>query len=78
MAGLVDLGLSGVERALREVRSVLRRSDLRALTREGRADLRARGEVALRRYMPVPESRMEYLARTAFERQKPAEPDSGA
>jgi hypothetical protein len=83
MAGLADLGLSRVEGALRGLRSVLKRPDLRELTRDGHADLRARGELAMKRYMPAPEARLERLARLALARRgpnviHPDKPDTGA
>ncbi|QUX30414.1 hypothetical protein KGD83_07780 [Nocardiopsis akebiae] len=64
-AGAADLAWSGIGAALRGARSVLGRSDLAELVRDGRRDLRERGELALRRYAPTAESHMELLARRA-------------
>ncbi|WP_444960899.1 hypothetical protein [Nocardiopsis sp. M1B1] len=64
-AGVADLAWSGIGAALRGARSLLGRSDLAELVRDGRRDLRERGELALRRYAPTAESHMELLARRA-------------
>ncbi|MCK9870345.1 hypothetical protein MRI28_11960 [Nocardiopsis dassonvillei] len=64
-AGVADLAWSGIGAALRGARSLLGRSDLAELVRDGRRDLRERGELALRRYAPTAESHMEVLARRA-------------
>ncbi|WDZ89579.1 hypothetical protein [Nocardiopsis sp. HUAS JQ3] len=64
-AGVADLAWSGIGAALRGARSLLSRSDLAELVRDGRRDLRERGELALRRYAPTAESHMELLARRA-------------
>lgn len=64
-AGVADLAYSGIGAALRGARSLLGRSDLAELARDGRQELRQRGELALRRYAPTAESHMELLARRA-------------
>lgn len=64
-AGVADLTWSGIGATLRGARSLLGRSDLAELVRDGRRDLRERGELALRRYAPTAESHMELLARRA-------------
>jgi hypothetical protein len=64
-AGVADLACSRIGAALRGARSLLGRSDLAELARDGRRDLRQRGELALRRYAPTAESHMELLARRA-------------
>ncbi|QKW10520.1 hypothetical protein HUT18_32980 [Streptomyces sp. NA04227] len=63
VAGLVDLGLEQAEGLIRRMRGVLGRSDLDVITADGREDLRARGELALKRHAPTAESHMETLAR---------------
>lgn len=67
VAGLADLALSQVERTVGQLRGLLRRKDLADLAREGHQDLKARGELALRRHA-VPEPHMEALARVAAAR----------
>lgn len=62
-AGLVDVAVSLTQGAIERLGTVLRRSDLPELSREGREDLRARGELALRRYAGTAESHLEALAR---------------
>jgi hypothetical protein len=64
-AGVADLAYSGLGAALRGARSVLGRSDLDELARDGLRELRQRGELALRRYAPMADSHMELLARRA-------------
>ncbi|WP_435111132.1 hypothetical protein [Nocardiopsis synnemataformans] len=64
-AGVADLAYSGIGAALRGARSLQGRSDLAELARDGRQELRRRGELALRRYAPTAESHMELLARRA-------------
>lgn len=64
-AGVADLAWIGIGAALRGARSLLGRSDLAELVRDGQRDLRERGELALRRYAPTAESHMELLARRA-------------
>ena len=68
LAGVVDLGLEQAEGALRRVRGLLGRSDLRELAEDGHEDLMARGELALRRCAPSGESHLEALARHAAAR----------
>ena len=65
LAGVIDLGLEQVEGALHWLRGLLGRSDLGALAGDGHEDLRARGELALRRCAPSAESHFEALARHA-------------
>ncbi|PDP87822.1 hypothetical protein CQJ94_09860 [Glycomyces fuscus] len=67
-AGMADLAYSGVGAALRRARSLLGRSDLDEMARDGRRELRQHGELALRRYAPMAESHMELLARRAASR----------
>ncbi|MER5865189.1 polyprenyl synthetase [Kitasatospora sp. NPDC002040] len=67
VAGLADLALSRVERGAGLLRGLLRRDDLGELAREGHQDLKARGELALKRHA-VPEAHMEQLARIAAAR----------
>ncbi|HEX2316558.1 MAG TPA: hypothetical protein VHJ17_22635 [Thermomonospora sp.] len=67
-AGVADVLLGGAEGAARRARSLLRRSDLADLARDGHDDLRARGELAVRRYLPEPH--LEVLARRAIARRQ--------
>ncbi|WP_306369374.1 hypothetical protein [Nocardiopsis sp. CC223A] len=64
-AGAADLVIEGVGTALRRAGSLLGRSDLAALARDGREELRRRGLLALRRHARATESHMELLARRA-------------
>lgn len=66
LAGAVDLGLEQAEGVLRRIRGVLGRSDLKDFVADGHRDLKARGELALGRYVPSVESHMEALARQAI------------
>ncbi|MGW5879028.1 hypothetical protein ACWFMI_21015 [Nocardiopsis terrae] len=65
-AGVADLAFSGIGAALRRARALLVRSDLVELSQDGREELRQRGRLALQRYVPVPESHLELLARRAI------------
>ncbi|MFE3459459.1 hypothetical protein ACFXKD_18100 [Nocardiopsis aegyptia] len=67
-AGAADLVIEGVGTALRRAGALLGRSDLAALARDGREELRQRGSLALRRHAPTSESHMELLARRAASR----------
>ena len=67
-AGVADLVFSRVGGALRGARSLLARSDLAELARDGREELRQRGQLALQRYAAVPECHMEVLARRVAHR----------
>ncbi|GAA1442157.1 hypothetical protein [Nocardiopsis tropica] len=67
-AGAADLALDRLGAALRRTRSLLGRSDLADLARDGRDDLRERGRLALQRYGPTPECHMEVLARRVASR----------
>ncbi|MFD3683970.1 hypothetical protein ACFWTE_03990 [Nocardiopsis sp. NPDC058631] len=67
-AGVADLVFDRVGGALRGARSLLGRSDLPELAADGREELRRRGQLALRRYVSVPECHMELLARRAADR----------
>ncbi|QMU69669.1 hypothetical protein [Streptacidiphilus sp. P02-A3a] len=63
LAGIVDLGLEQAEAALRQVRGLLGRSDLRELAEDGHQELRTRGGLLLDRITPTSESHLEALAR---------------
>ncbi|MDX6704504.1 MAG: hypothetical protein QOK16_1770 [Solirubrobacteraceae bacterium] len=70
MAGLADLAASltarQLRRAVRPVQEIVKRSDLRELTREGHSDLKARGALALKRRLPEADvPHLEALARRA-------------
>jgi hypothetical protein len=66
LAGLADLALSQVTGLLAPI---VKRADLHELTREGHADLRARGELALDRTLPaMAPAHLEILARRAKKR----------
>ncbi|XKK39555.1 hypothetical protein HFP72_00980 [Nocardiopsis sp. ARC36] len=67
-AGVADLALDRIGAALRQAKSLLGRSDLADLARDGRDDLRERGRLALRRYGRTPECHMEVLARRVASR----------
>jgi hypothetical protein len=68
VAGLVDLGLELLTHTAGQMGDLMRRRDLTELAREGYSDLKARGELALRRHVEVPESHVELLARRVAER----------
>jgi hypothetical protein len=68
LAGLADLALGQVEHTVRLVRSGLARADLGELVREGNNELKARGELTVRRYQPMAEPHLEHLARRAARR----------
>lgn len=68
VAGAADLVLSRVGGVLQQVGAVLQRSDREALLGDGYSDLRARGELALKRHDPLPESHLESLARRVARR----------
>ncbi|MFV2198388.1 hypothetical protein [Nocardiopsis sp. LOL_012] len=74
-AGVADLAYDGIGAALRGARSLLGRSDLSELARDGRRELSQRGELALRRCAPTAESHMELLARRACAASPPGQSD---
>lgn len=63
IAGLVNLTAGRVTGVMQRVQGVLRRSDLGLLADDGRADLRSRGELTLRRGAYQAEAHLEALAR---------------
>jgi|1186.fasta_scaffold411419_2 hypothetical protein len=65
-AGMADLAFGALRRAVPPLGDLVRRSDLRELTRDGQADLRTRGALALDRVLPPTEPPvLEGLARRA-------------
>jgi len=65
-AGVADLALGALRRAVPPLGSLVQRSDLRELTRDGHADLKTRGGLALDRCLPRSEPPvLEGLARRA-------------
>jgi hypothetical protein len=62
VAGVADLVLNRVGAALQTAGEVLQRADRDELVGDGINDLRARGELALKRHDPLPESHLETLA----------------
>jgi hypothetical protein len=62
VAGLADLAFSGIGAVLRRGQELLGRSDLADLAQDGRDDVKARGRLALQRYVTLPESHMELIA----------------
>lgn len=76
LAGVVDLGLEQAEGALRQLRGLLGRSDLRELAEDGHQELRTRGGLLLDRIAPTSESHLEALARRSAARSGPPTPDA--
>jgi hypothetical protein len=68
MAGVADLFLNRVGGALQTMGAVLQRSDREELVGDGFNDLKARGELALKRHNPMPESHLETIARRVARR----------
>ncbi|CAL9435910.1 hypothetical protein SUDANB121_02160 [Nocardiopsis dassonvillei] len=68
-AGAADLVIESVGTALRRAGALLGRSDLTALARDGREELKQRGLLALRRHAPAADPHMELLARRAASRE---------
>jgi hypothetical protein len=63
-AGVADLLLTQAKKAVQGVSHLRRRSDLLELVQTGRDDLKARGELALHRYVTGPSpAHLEVLAR---------------
>lgn len=68
LAGLADLAMTHVVQRVRQVGSLLGRSDLKELVHDGHEELRTRGELALKRYGNAPEAHLEVLAKRAIAR----------
>ena len=66
--GLADLAYSQVKHALRPLQGAIQRSDLRELTRDGHDDLRARGELRMKRHASAPQPHLDALAKAAARR----------
>lgn len=74
VAGLADVAVSGLSRALGGVGGLLRRTDLGDLLSDGQEETKARGRLVLDRYA-TPPAHLEVLARTVTAR-TPAESGS--
>ncbi|MEU6223149.1 polyprenyl synthetase [Streptomyces sp. NPDC047042] len=73
MAGLADLAVSGLSRALGGVGGLLRRADLGDLLADGKEETKARGRLLLDRHGATAPAHMEVLARAVTARVQGAE-----
>ncbi|MCF6521491.1 hypothetical protein HOY81_00010 [Streptomyces sp. JJ36] len=62
-AGVADLAVAGLGRAVGGLRDLLSRADLGELAGAGRQEVRARGRLAVDRLASGPPARLEVLAR---------------
>ncbi|WP_394835639.1 hypothetical protein LVJ94_01760 [Pendulispora rubella] len=68
MAGLADLAITQLSQRARQIGKLLGRADLKELVHDGHEELRARGELALKRYGNAPEPHLEVLAQRVIAR----------
>ncbi|MFD5103031.1 polyprenyl synthetase [Streptomyces albidochromogenes] len=74
-AGMADLAAGAVGGVVSGLRGLLRRSDVGELAGEGQQEIKARGRLALDRYVSGPPAHLEVLARHVTARRRCAGDD---